>query len=396
MLKNFLFELTCYYISVKKDENGFYEKNILYLFVILMLILFFGYFFCQKPTVSILIPTYNREIFLPRFLDNMLAQTYRDFEIVFIDDGSTDKTEKILSDYQKKDKRIRIIQNEKNLGLIGAGNRGLEAVRGKYIARIDDDELAYPTWIEDSLNFLEKNPSVDVVYPFRENQPNHIRKTAVLQSRPTLPGILFGNVIGNSGTIFKKEFLDKHHIRYNPERKSAEDYDLWVQFLKKGAIIRRIPKTLISMYTDSKHSPEYYQHMSKNTALTSRDILQFFAKGYSDQHISRCKLFKYIYTTPAKARLFNSNELLLETNNICAINHLKKKDVTWQFEHFHWVDGIILEPNQKRFKRLNGSTGTILKIDGNKITVKWDSWGIETFICDKNKFCMIDTFYQLF
>lgn len=364
------------------------SRNSKILISIIFLTLLIGCIFYKihQPTISIVAPSYNRAHFLPRFLDNILSQEYQDFEVIVINDGSTDNTDEILASYQKKDNRIRVIKNEKNLGLIGSGNRGLDAARGKYIARIDDDDLTYPTWLLDTIEFFKKHPEVDVVFPFRDNQINEHRKEKTPQARPPLTEILRGNIIGNSGSVFKRSFLEKHHIRYNPDRKSAEDYDLWSQFLRNGAIIRRLPKTLISMHTDSKHSAEYYNDMVRSSHLISTELINFF-KASADNKPSLCSIYKEIASNPQKSHLFQKDEIETAIIKECPFNKNDTPHVQWIFKHRHWQDKIIFEKETNKIRRLQGDKATIISIKDNQISVKWDNWGIETFECNTENVC---------
>ena len=98
----------------------------------------------KNPTVSVIIPTYNRAHLVGRAIKSVLNQTYRDFEIIVVDDGSTDNTKDIIKEFQKKDKRIKYIPYEKNKGGSAARNTGIKAAKGEYIAFLDsDDEWAY-------------------------------------------------------------------------------------------------------------------------------------------------------------------------------------------------------------------------------------------------------------
>ena len=106
--------------------------------------------------ISVIMLTYNRESLVPRAIESILNQTYRDFEYIIVDNGSTDKSGQIADEYAQKDDRIRVLHREK--GNIGAGrNTGLDAARGDYIAFVDDDDWAEPDFLEFLLNLLEES-----------------------------------------------------------------------------------------------------------------------------------------------------------------------------------------------------------------------------------------------
>lgn len=128
----------------------------------------------QKPTVSVIIPTYNREKTILRAVNSIFVQTMQDFEVIIVDDASTDKTIDILNSHFT-DSRLKIVKNIKNLGTSGAKNVGLEHSSGKYIALLDSDDEWLPEKLEKQIQFMESNSrdfplSFTSVYVHREEQ----------------------------------------------------------------------------------------------------------------------------------------------------------------------------------------------------------------------------------
>jgi len=120
-----------------------------------------------SPKVSIVVPTYNRADFLPKAIQSVLNQTYRDWEMIIVDDGSTDNTEEVVKGY--KEERIRYIVHKYNLGLSAARNTGIKNSRGKYIALLDSDDEWFPEKISCQINIFQKRDSEFkgiLVYPF--------------------------------------------------------------------------------------------------------------------------------------------------------------------------------------------------------------------------------------
>ncbi len=120
----------------------------------------------RKPLVSVIMPVYNAGSFLAPAIDSILAQTYRNFELIIIDDASTDSTPALLAKYKKENPRkIKVITLKSNLNGGGdkCANVGIKIARGKYLARMDADDIAHPTRLEKQVSFLESNPKVTLV-----------------------------------------------------------------------------------------------------------------------------------------------------------------------------------------------------------------------------------------
>ncbi len=110
----------------------------------------------SRPAVSVLVPAYNAERYILQSVQSILAQTIEDFELIVVNDASTDRTLDILSAIH--DRRLRVLTNDRNLGVVGAGNRALDEASGRYIARLDADDLCLPTRFAKQVAFLEQKP----------------------------------------------------------------------------------------------------------------------------------------------------------------------------------------------------------------------------------------------
>src|SRR4026207_76576 len=112
----------------------------------------------SPPRVTVLMPVYNGADYLRQGIDSILRQTCRDFELLVVNDGSTDSSREVLRGYG--DPRLIVVENERNLGLVTSLNRGLELARGEFVARMDQDDLALPRRLDKQINFLRKNARV--------------------------------------------------------------------------------------------------------------------------------------------------------------------------------------------------------------------------------------------
>jgi len=115
------------------------------------------------PLVSIVMPVYNAQDYLSSALESIIAQSYENWELIAVDDKSSDTSKTVLHEYVRRDPRIRVLSNAKNLGVGHSFDRGVAVAEGKYIARMDADDISYPKRLEKEVRFLEENPNVVAV-----------------------------------------------------------------------------------------------------------------------------------------------------------------------------------------------------------------------------------------
>ena len=199
------------------------------------------------PCVSVLLPAYNCESFVAEAVQSILKQTFQDFELLIIDDGSTDTTSSILRSFN--DPRIRLLPNDRNLGLIATLNRGLILASGQYVARMDADDIAAPERLSKQVVYLDTHPDVHVVGtmvdlineqgvifgggPRYPTKPEEIRRYLLRECCLIHPSTIFrkGTVTAVGG--------------YDASASHAEDYDLWLR-LSDHHKIANLPDTLLS------------------------------------------------------------------------------------------------------------------------------------------------------
>lgn len=201
----------------------------------------------NNPLVSILLATYNSEDFIREALDSILSQTYRNLEIVLCDDASSDGTVSILKEYQKRDKRIKIIENKKNLGISLNMNNGIKACNGKYIAILDGDDWAYPYRVEEQVNLMEENPKVVLCSGYMDicDEKLNVKTTRKypLTNKEIRKAIVRYNPISHPASMWRTSELKKTDL-YSEKFPIARDYDLIVRISGFGEY-RNIDKSLI-------------------------------------------------------------------------------------------------------------------------------------------------------
>jgi cellulose synthase/poly-beta-1,6-N-acetylglucosamine synthase-like glycosyltransferase len=201
------------------------------------------------PTVSILTPAFNSAKFIRQTLDSAQRQTFTDFEMIVVDDGSTDDTRSVVEEYAERDPRIRII-SQPNGGIAAARNRAMRVARGRFLALLDSDDLWLPTYLSDQLAILAERPDIDVL------SSNAINFGGAFDGAPLLPirsrgGIRLVSLLELISvedslcilSIFRREVTDVIG-GFDVTLGRSEDYDLWLRAAVAGYRIAVNPKPL--------------------------------------------------------------------------------------------------------------------------------------------------------
>jgi Glycosyl transferase family 2 len=184
------------------------------------------------PLVSVVMPVHNGEDTIQSCIDSILAQTLADFEFLIVDDYSDDGTlERIKG---RPDPRVRVLKNGGQRGMSPALNVGLEAARGRFIARMDCDDLSATNRFERQVAFLEAHPEVGVCGTFQEifgGYRDGFSRTAVTD-REIRVSLLVGATMKHPTVMFRASVLREHRLRYDTSLPHAEDYDMWIRASK--------------------------------------------------------------------------------------------------------------------------------------------------------------------
>ena len=184
------------------------------------------------PSVSIVMPVYNAEPYVGEAIRSMLGQRHADFECIVIDDGSTDGTDAVIRGFT--DPRIRYLRNDGNRGLVYTLNRGVQEARGRYIARMDGDDISLPERLERQVAYLDGHPEVDLVATvvklvdaagnpmgYWKEDREHVTGQSILDFLPV------NNCIAHPSVMVRAEVLKA--FGYLDSQRQAEDYDLWLR-----------------------------------------------------------------------------------------------------------------------------------------------------------------------
>lgn len=227
--------------------------------------------------VSVIIPVYNSSKYLKECIDSVLNQTYKNIEVIIIDDNSTDNSVDIINSY--KDKRIKLIKFKENSGVSACRNKGIELAKGDYITFIDSDDYWNLNKLKKQVRFIEKNDYTFIYsnYAFLKNGKKHI--TNVPKSI-TYKEALKNTTIFTSTVMFNMKHLKKENI-YMPLIKRGQDTATWWKVLKLGVIAYGMSDVL-SIYRvgNSSLSSNKFKALKRTWDLYKLENIPFFRKIY--------------------------------------------------------------------------------------------------------------------
>lgn len=198
------------------------------------------------PKISVIMPAYNAEKYIGEAIESILNQTFTDFELIVINDGSADKTKDIILSYT--DSRIVYLENEKNSGIVVTLNKGIDIATGEYIARMDSDDISLPTRFERQIAFMDTHTEIGVLGTAIKTFGESVQEqTRIFSTKPNKlkADLLFSTNIAHPSVMMRKSVLDKHNIRYDLEYAGAEDFLMWWNLSQKTQIAT-LPEVLLN------------------------------------------------------------------------------------------------------------------------------------------------------
>ena len=185
----------------------------------------------MQPLVSVVMSVYNGEKYLNESIESILNQSYKNIEFIIINDGCTDKSFSIMQEYYSNDHRIKIIDNKENKGLIYSLNRGISEAKGKYIARMDADDIALYDRIEKQVAYMEENLDVALlgtaVNMFLDGSAVKKKINVLTSNGQLIANSIFENSFQHPTVIMRSDIIKKDNLEYEYKDKYAEDYGLW-------------------------------------------------------------------------------------------------------------------------------------------------------------------------
>ncbi|WP_405569737.1 glycosyltransferase family 2 protein [Winogradskyella sp. Asnod2-B02-A] len=209
----------------------------------------------SQPLVSIIIPTYNRAQLIGKTLDSVLAQTYKNWECIIVDDGSTDNTENLLNSYIDKDVRFQYYKRPDTyaIGGNGARNYGLSISKGEYINWFDDDDAMEPNKLEVQLSLLHQtnfdyNICQTMLYDIDNDKELGLRASHIVSNQIFQDYIRFKIFWLTQAPLWKRSFLETYNLKFNEDLKQSQDYDFHMRVLAISENYSFTEKPLVKVY----------------------------------------------------------------------------------------------------------------------------------------------------
>lgn len=326
-----------------------------------------------EPKVTVLMPVYNGQNYLFESIKSIQNQTFTNWELLIINDASTDNTVNIVKEYQKKDDRIRLITNETNLKIAKTLNKGICEARGLYIARMDDDDISLPTRLEKEVEILDKNPSTVLVGSWQKhfgtNNWVHRPPKSAKQIKATL---LFECCVCHSTVMFKKDIFIKNKFFYNSSFLS-EDYELWTRVSEK-----------YDLYTIPEILGEYRLNGENITSgkevkfdVEARNIVADTLKTKLHLNVGEKDMVLLAkWTNPFQNDLTNKKELLERERKL--LEQIYSANKKWKYydekalqevleTRWKWANGDVIEDQEVVDENLNVKKISLLKRGVKKI-----------------------------
>ncbi len=194
--------------------------------------------------MSCILPVHDGEAYVREAVDSILAQTFTGFELIVVDDVSADRTPEILASI--RDPRLRVVRSETRGGIAGSCNRAIALARGRYVARMDHDDVSLPQRFARQVAFLDAHPSVGICGTWVRMFSDGWRRDRKLEPDAERIRCLFlmFNVLSHPSVMIRRDVLERHGLRYDETFESAEDYDLWTR-TSWVSELRNIPQVLL-------------------------------------------------------------------------------------------------------------------------------------------------------
>ncbi|MDE1313008.1 glycosyltransferase [Vibrio aestuarianus] len=296
----------------------------------------------MEPLISVILPVYNAELYLSEAVDSILNQTVNDFELILIDDGSTDGSLSIAQAYAKQDERVVLI-SQPNMGLVETLNKGISLAKGRYIARMDADDISLENRFEEQVKLLEKGYDLCGCHFHLVTESGKLHNSLVVSTDSEFQSVILTRAVpfAHGSVMIRKSFLLENDLEYClGEYSSAEDYYLWINCFKHGAKIGNVDKYLF-LYRDFELS------LSKvNSKKNIKDAQSISRKFIKENYKKIEGDIKRRLSKKTNLNIFEQEQLAF-----FLFNTLFKRSLTETKVYFHFIKADIRIISFFRFVR---------------------------------------------
>jgi len=249
------------------------------------------------PAISVVMPVYNAEKYIKESIESVLNQTFNDFELIIIDDSSNDSSILIAESF--KDPRIKIIKNRHDF--IDSLNKGFSAAKGKFIARMDADDIMLPERLEDQYDFMISNPNIDICGSWAEcfGLRTDVMRS-VTEHEQIISHLLFENPMIHPSVMIRNEVFKKNKIAYK-YYPYAEDYKLWIDCAEANCKFAVIPKILLKYrITNEQVTYTHHEDMFRTSCKIKLEYAEFVASYIIEKNEEYSGLIEILFESTNK------------------------------------------------------------------------------------------------
>jgi glycosyltransferase involved in cell wall biosynthesis len=292
----------------------------------------------QKPKVSVVMAVYNDEDSVGKVLDGIINQTFQDWEFVVVNDGSDDRTPEILEEYSKKDKRIRLFHNEKNMERCFSRNRAMKEAKGEYIAINDGDDIPFPERLEKEVKYLDEHAECYLVSARAYLEDDNGKKIGESWG-PKEEGDITKELEEQNRVVHSLiMFRNTGEYQYRDKFLYAQDYDLILQMVTDGKEVHMIKDFLLTyttrkdlLYNDylirQTYSAEMARYIFRKKKYEGIDVYEDIDENNLEKYVPK----ELVLEMKMKKEFFNGN--FKEARNI--LKDLMKEDKKFVWRYFY-------------------------------------------------------------
>jgi glycosyltransferase involved in cell wall biosynthesis len=276
----------------------------------------------SSPRISVIMPVYNNAPYLKEGIECILNQTFTDFELIILNDGSTDGSDEIINSYARHDNRIVFINDAVNKGLVYRLNQGIKLAKGEFIARTDGDDTCITGRFEKQIKFLENNPEITICsawYEFMGDRSGIV--TLPLKHEEIKVLLIDYCTLAHALIMGRRSFFVDNNLEYDSMAISAEDYDLWTRIAEK-ATFANLPEVMLKyrMYS-TQTSTQNAAFQTNNTDKCRMRMLSYIWEMNCDED----KRLANLIIHPSEITNINDAELVIKALDKLELRNLALK-----------------------------------------------------------------------